>query len=641
VGATKVARISQDGAMPLFPTLGRTVGTGVRAVRMLARGSVRGGAWATRRVGSARAKGAANEVGMVRLFDLHAISCAGDTLIAIGLAGTIFFNVPLGEARSKVALYLLITMVPFALLAPIAGPLLDHFRHGRRYALAATMLGRAFLAYLISDNLLGYGLYPAAFGVLALSRAYGVARSAAVPRLLPEGVGLSQVGARASLYGTFAGAVVAPIGLAAFWFGPQWSLRVASVLFVIGMVISLRLPPRADSDPPEAVPRPFRTMLRLRRGEDRPLSGKLVVSTLIGSASLRCLYGFLLLYFAFAVKAGQLETTVFGRDIRSQGAVALIGGALAVGTFLATAIGTRLRIRRPTALQSSGLTITAGVAVLATIFFTLPMVALLCLVAAIFSGISKLAIDASIQERVPERLRASAFAHSETVLMIAWVVGGAVGIIPLDGRLGVGLAALFAVAAAVRAGLVAARLHGERLHGRPDSSADDASRDAPGAAPGSAGPPGATAGTAGPSAGAAHGSAGAADGPAPADPWPDAPTVAPTAGGTPSRSAPRRPPAPPHRTSADRAGGGRNDGDQATAQQPAARDKLDPTLVEPPARKRRFGRRRKAEAATPPPPPPAPDPPAREPDPALAPPGYHIYRPTKTPGTNGDGQEPR
>ncbi|MEU4215665.1 MFS transporter, partial [Actinoplanes sp. NPDC026623] len=459
--------------MPLLPTVGRTVGTGVKALRMLVRGSVRGSAWATRRVGDARARGAANEAGMVRLFDLHALSCAGDTLIAIGLAGTIFFNVPLGEARSKVALYLLITMVPFALLAPVAGPLLDHFRHGRRFALAATMLGRAFLAWVIADNLLGWGLYPAAFGVLALSRAYGVARSAAVPRLLPEGIGLSQVGARASVYGTFAGAVVAPIGLAAFWFGSQWPLRVASLIFLVGMVISLRLPPRADSDPPEAVPRPFRTMLRLRRGNDRPISGRLVIATLIGSASFRCLYGFLLLYFAFAVKAGALDTSFFGRDVGGQGAVALIGGALAVGTFLATAVGTRLHIRRPLALQSSGLTITAGVAVLAAIFFTLPMVALLSLVTAIFSGISKLAVDASIQERVPERLRASAFAHSETVLMIAWVIGGAVGIIPLDGRLGVSIAAAFAVAAAVRGTIVAGRLHSERLHGRPDATVEE------------------------------------------------------------------------------------------------------------------------------------------------------------------------
>jgi MFS family permease len=459
--------------MPLLPSLGRAVGTGMRSVRMVLRGSLHGSRWVTRSVGNARARGAAGESGMVRLFDLHALSCAGDTLIAIGLAGTIFFNVPLGEARSKVALYLIITMVPFALLAPVVGPLLDHFRHGRRYALAATMLGRAFLAWLISDHLDTFGLYPAAFGVLALSRAYGVARSAAVPRLLPDGVGLSQVGARASVYGTFAGAVVAPIGLAAFWFGPQWSLRVSSIIFLIGMVVALRLPPRADSDPPEEVPRPFRAALRLRRGDDRPISGSLVVAALIGSASFRCLYGFLLLYLAFAIKAGQVNTTFFGRELGSQVAVAVIGGALAVGTFLATGIGTRLRIRRPVGLQSSGLTITAGVAVLATIFFTLPMVALLCLVAATFSGISKLAIDAAIQERVPERLRASAFAHSETVLMLAWVTGGAVGIIPMDGRIGVGVAAAFAVAVAVRAAIVAGRLRKERLHGRPDVPVED------------------------------------------------------------------------------------------------------------------------------------------------------------------------
>jgi MFS family permease len=460
--------------MPLLPTLGRVVGTGVRSVRMLLRGSWRGSRWVTRRVGYARSRGAGGETGMVRLFDLHAASCAGDTLIAIGLAGTIFFAAPLGEARSKVALYLLITMVPFALLAPVVGPLLDHFRHGRRYALATTMLGRAFLAWLISDNLAGFGLYPAAFGVLALSRAYGVARSAAVPRLLPEGIGLSQVGARASVYGTFAGAVVAPLGLAAFWFGPQWPLRVATIIFLVGMVVALRLPPRADSDPPEAVPVPMRAMLRLRRQPgDRPLSDRLVVATLIGSASLRAIYGFLLLFLAFAIKAGDLDTTVLGRQAGSQGAVALVGGALGAGTFLATAIGTRLRIHRPTAIQGIGLVVVAAAAAVAALFSSLLTVALLCLIASVVSGLAKLAVDASIQERVPERLRATAFAHSETVLMLAWVAGGAVGLIPLDGRLGLGVLAAFAVAAAVRGGFAAARLRGERLHGRPEAPAAD------------------------------------------------------------------------------------------------------------------------------------------------------------------------
>jgi MFS family permease len=567
--------------MALLPTLGRTVGTGVKALRLVVRSSVRGSAWATRRVGTARAKGAANEVGMIRLFDLHAVSCAGDALIAIGLAGTIF-SVPLGEARSQVGLYLLITMVPFALLAPVVGPLLDHFRHGRRYALATTMLGRAFLAYVMSDNLLGWGLYPAAFAVLAFSRAYGVARSAAVPRLLPAGVGLSQVGARASVYGTFAGILVAPIGLLAFKFGPQWPLRVATVIFMIGVVVALRLPPRADSDPPEEMPRPWRAVFRTA-GSGRPLAERLVLASLIGSAGLRLLYGFLLLFLTFAIMGNSLPSSFLGIEMSRGAAVGVVGGALALGTFLSTAAGTGLRIRRPLALQSSGLVVTAGVAVLTTIFYNLAMVTLLALLTAIFSGIAKLAVDASIQERVPEQQRATAFAHSETVLMLAWVAGGGLGIIPLPGRWGIALAALLAVLAAARAAWAAARLHNERLAGHPD-----------------AGPSSSGVRETEPSSGPAVEAV---------DPWADAPAVPPVT-------------VPP-------------------AQRVAGK-----TLVEPPAKRKRWpGRKKEKEKA------PVPAPlvkaedeadqptvryrggdgsgtPAKRPNGAGAPPGYHVYRPS-------------
>src|SRR4051812_36834423 len=164
-------------------------------------------------------------------------------------------------------------MVPFALLAPVVGPLLDRFRHGRRFALAATMLGRAALAWVIAANITGFGLYPAAFGVLALSRAYGVARSAAVPRLLPPGLGLSQAGARASVFGTVAGAIVAPIGALAFTLGAAWPLRLAVAIFAVGAVLALTLPPRADSDPPEVPPRIVQLPWRHRENGERVLSG--------------------------------------------------------------------------------------------------------------------------------------------------------------------------------------------------------------------------------------------------------------------------------------------------------------------------------------------------------------------------------
>jgi hypothetical protein len=306
--------------------------------------------------------------------------------------------------------------------------------------------------------------------VLALSRAYGVARSAAVPRLLPDGMALSQAAARAGVYGMIAGAVVSPIGLLAFKFGPQWPLRVASVIFLVGMVVALRLPPKADSDPPEALPRPFAAM-GLRRG-DRALTGRLVVATLVSSAALRGLYGFLLLFLAFAIKAGNLTTEFLGRNVSDEVALGLAGGALGVGGFLATAIGTRIRIHRPAALQSGGLVIVAGVAVLTTLRFSLATVALLCLVTAFMSGISKLAVDASIQERIGDRLRASAFAHSETVLMLAWVMGGALGLIPFQGRLGIAVATVVAVVAAARAVVVAGALRKDKLNGRADPEAD-------------------------------------------------------------------------------------------------------------------------------------------------------------------------
>ncbi|MFD0788607.1 MFS transporter, partial [Micromonospora azadirachtae] len=177
-------------------------------------------------------------------------------------------------------------------------------------------------------------------------------------------------------------------------------------------------------------------------------------------AALRAVYGFLLLFLAFAIKKGDLTTVAFGRELTDEAALGLVGGALVVGTFLATAIGTRLRIHRPTAIQSSSMIIVAGVAVLAVVKFSLPMVALFCLVAALFSGIAKLAVDASIQERIPERLRASSFAHSETVLMLAFVLGGGLGLVPFDGRIGIAVAGGVGVLAAIRGVLVAGRLRG-------------------------------------------------------------------------------------------------------------------------------------------------------------------------------------
>jgi hypothetical protein len=457
--------------MPVLRTLGQTLLVASHAARRATRGAARTGRFVVRNVAVARQRGAAGEAGMMRLLDLHAASCAGDTLVAIGLAGTIFFAAPVGEARGRVAVYLLVTMLPFALLAPVVGPVLDRFRHGRRYALAVTMLGRAFLAYMISEHPGGFTLYPAAFGILVLSRAYGVARSAAVPRVLPAGLGLSEAGARASVFGTMAGAAVAPVGVLALAIGPPWPLRLAMVVFIIGMVVALRLPPRADSQPPEIVPRIFQ--LPGRKGT-RVLSGRIVLTTLAGSAALRALYGFLALFLAFGIRSDQLPTVLAGWRLSQATALGVVAGALGLGSFLATAVGTTMRIHRPALIQAAAILIVAVSALAAAVRYTFAFVVLLCLLTAIASGLAKLAVDATIQERIDEPVRASAFAHSETLLMIAWVAGGGIGLVPFGGRWGLAIAGGFALVGTVRSGLAAVRLRRQTLRGAPATLADAA-----------------------------------------------------------------------------------------------------------------------------------------------------------------------
>ena len=57
---------------------------------------------------------------------------AVDSAMAVALANTLFFAAATGESKGRVALYLLITIAPFAVIAPLIGPALDRLQHGRR-----------------------------------------------------------------------------------------------------------------------------------------------------------------------------------------------------------------------------------------------------------------------------------------------------------------------------------------------------------------------------------------------------------------------------------------------------------------------------------------------------------------------------
>ncbi|MFC5202662.1 MFS transporter [Streptomyces kaempferi] len=408
----------------------------------------------------------AGESGLGKLIELHAVNGAGDVMITIALASTVFFSVPTDEARGRVALYLAITMAPFTLLAPVIGPLLDRLPHGRRAAMAGAMLARAMLALLLSGAVASGSLelYPAALGVLVASKAYGVVRSAVVPRLLPPGFSLVKANSRVTLGGLLATGVAAPIGAGLQALGPRYPLYGAFAIFVAGTFLSFTLPPKVDSAKGEdrALLAADEEHVRGPRRERTPRPGLRTVGTavthaLAANAALRCLSGFLIFFLAFLLR----EHPLTGESAAVS--LGIVGVSAGAGNALGTAVGAWLKSRAPEIIIVTVVACVLGAAITAALFFGAVLVACLTAVAGFSQALAKLSLDALIQRDVPELVRTSAFARSETLLQVAWVFGGAIGIVlPLNGTLGLAVAAAIVAVGwltTVR-GLIGAARHG-------------------------------------------------------------------------------------------------------------------------------------------------------------------------------------
>lgn len=401
----------------------------------------------------------AGESGLGRLIELHAVNGAGDVMITVALASTVFFSVPTDEARGRVALYLAVTMAPFTLLAPVIGPLLDRLPHGRRAAMAGAMLTRALLALTMSGAVAtgGLELYPAALGVLVASKAYGVVRSAVVPRLLPPKFSLVRANSRVTLAGLLATGAAAPIGAGLHQIGPQWPLYGAFVIFIAGTFLAFTMPPKVDSAKGE---RRVRLVGRAGKKRQRPSLrsvGPSVFNGLQANAAHRALSGFLTFFLAFLLR----EHPLAGQSAAVS--LAIVGVSAGAGNAIGTAVGAWLKARAPELIIVTVLTLALTAAILAAVFFGGLMVAVLGMVAGFSQALSKLSLDACIQRDVPEEVRTSAFARSETLLQMSWVVGGAIGIaLPLNGVLGMSVAAGLVATGALFSvrGLLGAARHG-------------------------------------------------------------------------------------------------------------------------------------------------------------------------------------
>src|SRR6202453_5149947 len=118
-----------------------------------------------------------------RLSLVQVAMLAGDTLVTLSLAGSLFFSISQTEAKSNGFYYLLFTLAPFAIVSPLLGPLIDRSRGARRAMVVFSATGRAVLCPLMAMNVHSLLLFPLAFLVLVLSKLYLVTRGALVPEV--------------------------------------------------------------------------------------------------------------------------------------------------------------------------------------------------------------------------------------------------------------------------------------------------------------------------------------------------------------------------------------------------------------------------------------------------------------------------
>jgi hypothetical protein len=362
-----------------------------------------------------------------RLVYAQAAGACGDAAIIVSMAGSIFFSSPTSAARGKVLLFLLITMTPFMLIAPVLGPALDRMKGGRRLFLIASAGGRAVLCvalamYISKPAPEGLLVYPLAFGVLVLQKGSAIAKSALVPALVNDDAELVTANSRLALINAIGAAVgAAPAFVVYKLFGADWSLRYGAVIFVIALILAIQIP---------------RTRLREPADEQQQQLVREEMHTpsiLLGSSAfavIRASVGFLVFFAAFSLKG----------DLVALGAA---GVAAYIGNFSGVLAAPALRrsVREEVILASS-LVVPAVFTLLGAFVAGSVGFVLAALTIGIGAAAGRLGFDSLLQRDGPDAVRGRAFAKFETRFQLVWVVGGVIAIIPFAKQMGLFLLAV-------------------------------------------------------------------------------------------------------------------------------------------------------------------------------------------------------
>lgn len=381
-----------------------------------------------------------------RLLHTRLSSQLADGAFQVALASYVVFSPERQATAGQIATALAVLLLPFSLLGPFTGVLLDRWR--RRQVLLWCNVLRAGLAIatavLLLSDVATWLFYLAALLVTAVNRFVLAGLSAALPRVVHADQ-LVLANAISPTAGTLAATLGGGSAFLVRLFVPPGNgadaavVTLAALLYLLSASCAWRIPPHSlGPDQDSARPRAGRAMLATTRGlwdavrhlTNRPPAGYALLTVTL----VRLCYGVL------TVTVLMLSRYTFNDASDTAGGLRTLGLALGCSGagFFAAALLTPAASRR---LTVSGWIVgcTAAAAVLVPalgLSFTVAPVLIAAFVLGVVTQSSKIGVDTIVQSGVDDHHRGRVFAVYDMLYNCAFVGAAALSavVLPADGR---------------------------------------------------------------------------------------------------------------------------------------------------------------------------------------------------------------
>ncbi|MCB1263288.1 MAG: MFS transporter [Mycobacterium sp.] len=404
-----------------------------------------------------------------RLLELRAATQFGDGLFQAGLAGGLLFNPQRAADPWAVAGAFAVLFLPYSLLGPFAGALLD--RWDRRAVLIVASAGRLVsvlaVAVLLATSSRDLFVLCGALIVNGFSRFVTSGLSAALPDVVPreQVVTMNSVAIATGATATFLGAN--------FMLLPRWIVgagdaAAATVIFLVAvpvaaaLLLSVRFPRRVLGPHHTAVhgSAVYAVASGWAYGVRTVAETPSVAATLSGLAAHRMVFGINSLLVLVLVRHTGAE------GVAGLGIAVVFVAATGTGSFLANVLAPSA-IRRwsryatansalacATLIQLAGATLNLAVMVLCGFFLGMA------------GQLVKLCADSAMQIEVSDALRGHVFAVQDALFWMSFIIAvtAAAAVIPADGHsaaLAVAGSVVYLIGLAVHARVGRQRLSGE------------------------------------------------------------------------------------------------------------------------------------------------------------------------------------